>query len=264
MTAGAGSIEAQGLSVTVGSSTLLEPLDLRLKAGELTAIIGPNGAGKTSLVRALLGLTKHTGLVRFGDDQRDAMPGPARARVAAYLPQGQNHAWPLTVADIVALGRHPHGDEDSYDIAPLLHRMGLDQLADRSVLSLSGGEQMRVALARALAVEAQFLFADEPLASLDPHYQFAILDILSREASSGVGVIVVLHDLRHAAAYADRIIMMAGGRVVADGRPEEVLTPERVGTAFGVQTRLETITRGGQSRIEAALPSAAPPQEPSV
>ncbi|MBV6658452.1 MAG: ABC transporter ATP-binding protein [Devosiaceae bacterium] len=252
-------IRASDVAVRVGDTELFAAEDLTLRAGELTAIVGPNGAGKTSFLRALLGLIDHTGSVTYGAQTRDALSLRDRARFAAYLPQGQSHAWPLPVRDVVALGRFPHGDnakQASEIVEQALARLGLSELADRSVLSLSGGEQMRVALARTLVVGASFLLVDEPLASLDPHYQFALLDQLRAEADAGVGVVMVLHDLRLAARAADRLLVIADGQITADGSPADVMTQGLIAKVFGVATRLEEVaTPNGMASV--ALPEGS-------
>lgn len=240
-------LEAKDIAVRVGSKVLLHPASLQLHDGTLTAIVGPNGAGKSTLIKAILGLVAHTGQAMLDAKPLANLPAAARARQVAYLPQGQSHAWPLSVEAVVALGRYPHpekyGDRNDQIVTEVLARMDLETRRDQSVLTLSGGEQMRVALARALAVQARFLLADEPLASLDPRYQFQIMDALAREATAGVGVVVVLHDLALAARYADRIVMLADGRIVTDGPPQDVLTAEALRNAFGVRSQSSTVAR---------------------
>lgn len=251
-------LESKNLSVQVGDKVLLHPTSLSFTNGCLAAVVGPNGAGKSTFVKALLGLTTHTGDVLLDDAPLAALAPKDRAKSVAYLPQGQSHAWPLPVSQIVGLGRFPHGMEGSHAdtvVQQVISRMGLADLRDQSVLTLSGGEQMRVAMARALAVEADFLLADEPLASLDPRHQFAMMDILRSEARGDHGVVVVVHDLRLAALYADRIIMLNEGQVVADGNPEDVLTTQTVTAVFDVATQVETIERADGKCVAVALPT---------
>ena len=250
-------LSALNLSVTVGNRALLQPTDLALKRGELTTIVGPNGAGKSTLVRALIGLAKHDGHVQLDEESLDTLRPKDRAKRIAYLPQGQNHAWPLSVEAVVALGRYPHGDAKGQRpdevVDYLIDSMGLSTLRQRSVLTLSGGEQMRVAVARALAVQADFLLTDEPLASLDPRYQFEIMNRLASEAREGCGVVVVMHDLSLAARYADRVLLMHRGAIVADGPATEVLRDDLVGKAFGVRCIPTDIDRH-DGVISVALP----------
>ena len=247
-------LHAHQLGVAIGSIEPLKPTDLTLQTGQLTAILGPNGAGKSTLVKALLGLIAATGEVRLDEAPLTSLSPVARAKLMAYLPQGQSHAWPLSVEAVVTLGRHPHGGKDDGTVERVLTTLGLAERRMQSVLTLSGGEQMRVSLARALAVEAAFLFADEPLASLDPRYQFEIMTVLAKEAERSKGIVVVMHDLTLAARYADRIILMKDGSVVADGAPGDVLTPQQVESAFSVRTQTSRVRRADGGFVGVALP----------
>lgn len=255
-------LETRKLSACAGSKVLLHPTSLSFTNGCLAAVVGPNGAGKSTFVKALLGLATHTGEVLLDDAPLARLSPKDRAKAVSYLPQGQSHAWPLPVAQVIALGRYPHGQSRSMRggqrdeiVDQMITRMGLEGQRDQSVLTLSGGEQMRVAMARALAVEADFLLADEPLASLDPRHQFAMMDILKNEAHSDHGVVVVIHDLRLAALYADRIIMLSAGQVVADGTPEDVLNTKNVTSVFDVASQVETVQLVNGESISVALPA---------
>jgi iron complex transport system ATP-binding protein len=252
-------LQARNLSVSIGKARLLQPADLSLETGTLTAVLGPNGAGKSTLLKALLGLIDHDGETKLDGKALSSLSPRERAKQIAYLPQGQSHAWPLSVEAVVTLGRHPHGGQpysgqDGNVVECVLDTMGLQDLRGQSVLTLSGGEQVRVSLARALAVEATFLLADEPLASLDPRYQFEIMCVLAGQARGGDGVVVVMHDLALAARYADRIILMKDGAILADGPPETMLSGENVQSVFNVQTRQTDIHRE-DGPINVALPS---------
>lgn len=252
-------LETKNLSVSIGSKMLLHPTSLSFTNGCLAAIVGPNGAGKSTFVKALLGLTTHTGDVLLDDAPLAGLTAKNHAKAVAYLPQGQSHAWPLPVEQVVALGRYPHagrGTPMDDVVDQTIARMELDALRDQSVLTLSGGEQMRVAMARALAVQADFLLADEPLASLDPKHQFAMMDTLKNEVKNGHGVVVVVHDLRLAALYADRIIMLDAGHVVADGPAEAVLTTQNVASVFDVRSQVETLKRMDGRSVNVSLPTA--------
>ncbi|MEO0384392.1 MAG: ABC transporter ATP-binding protein [Pseudomonadota bacterium] len=246
-------LQAKNLSVSIGKARLLQSADLSLETGTLTAILGPNGAGKSTLLKALLGLIDHGGETKLDGKALSSLSPSERAKQVAYLPQGQNHAWPLSVEAVVALGRHPHGGQGDDVVERVLNTMGLTALRNQSVLTLSGGEQMRVSLARALAVEAAFLLADEPLASLDPRYQFEIMGVLAGQARDGKGVVVVMHDLALAARYADRLVLMKDGALLADGAPETVLSGENVQSVFDVHTRASEVHRSDGS-IRVALP----------
>ena len=234
-------IETRALAVSLDGRWVVKDLDVTLARGEFTVIIGPNGAGKTTLLRALAGLEPSWGEVQIGGVAVDQLDLRTRARAIAYLPQGHVFHWPMSVADIVALGRMPHGsglhglsDADHMAISDAMADTETIELADRPVTSLSGGERARVALARALAVTAPVLLADEPGASLDPRHQLRMLETLRHQANDGVAVVVVLQDLAQAARFADRILVMDDGAIIADGPPEKVLDEELLRRVFGV------------------------------
>jgi iron complex transport system ATP-binding protein len=210
-------------------------------------MVGPNGAGKTTLLRALAGLVPTSGDLTVDTSHLARLSLAERARRIAYLPQGHVFHWPMPVAEIVALGRLPRGagaDLSAADRAAIARAMdvtGVAAHAERPVTTLSGGERARVALARVLATEAEIILADEPTASLDPRYQLIVLGILRRHAEAGGTVLAVLHDLGLAARQASRLIVLDHGRIVADGRPREVLTKARLAETFGVNAQIVTL-----------------------
>ena len=235
-------VSAQGLGASLGGRVVVQGIDATLSGGTLVGILGPNGAGKSTLVRALLGLIPATGTVTIDGAPVTGMPRARIARTIAYLPQGQTLHWPLTVERLVALGRLPHltplSRIDAIDRAAIVRAMALAEvagLATRTATELSGGERARVLLARALAVGAPALIADEPLASLDPAHQLQGMEILRAQADDGVLVVAVLHDLGLATRFCDRLLLLQGGRLVADGVPDEVLTPGRLRDVYGVR-----------------------------
>jgi iron complex transport system ATP-binding protein len=165
-----------------------------------------------------------------------------RARTVAYLPQGHSFHWPMDVAALVSLGRYPHADPfsplspaDRAAVARALAATDIEIFAARAVTTLSQGERARVALARALASEAPLLLTDEPTAALDPRHQLLVMELLRRTASAGGAVLAVIHDLTLAARYVDRVLIMQRGRLVADAKPAEALTPQRLAETFGVE-----------------------------
>ncbi|HTG38763.1 ABC transporter ATP-binding protein [Sphingomonas sp.] len=235
------SIVTQNVTVALGGRTVVRDVSTRLDAGALVGVLGPNGAGKSTLVRALLGLIPHEGSVMLDGAPLSSLSRAAIARQVAYLPQGQTLHWPISVERLVALGRLPHlaplsrpDDADRAAIERAMARADIAHLAHRTATELSGGERARALLARALAVEAPALIADEPLASLDPAHQIHGMELLRAEADGGGLVAAVLHDLTLAARFCDRVLVMADGALVADGDPRDVLTPELLAEVYGI------------------------------
>ncbi len=232
-------IAAEALSVTLGRRRVLSDVSVTLAPGSLVGVLGPNGAGKSTLVRALLGLVRHEGQVTI-DGVADLRPAEIARRVA-YLPQGQVLHWPLSVERVVALGRLPHlaplsrmGPQDRAAIEAAMTRVDVVGLRERDATTLSGGERSRVLLARALAQGCSALVVDEPLAALDPRHGLEVAALLRAEADAGALVVAVLHDLGLAARMCDRLLLLSEGRLVADGPPAEVLTPDNLAAVFGI------------------------------
>jgi iron complex transport system ATP-binding protein len=224
------------LSVDLDGRRVVSEVSLAVAKGEVVGLVGPNGAGKTTLMRAALGLIPAT-----GGSNLAVLPPPARARAAAFMPQGREIAWPVTVETLVALGRVPWlparaglRPDDAAAVARALARLDLGALAGRTVTRLSGGEQARVLLARTLAQETPLVVADEPIAGFDPAHQIATLRLFGEIAAEGRGILVSIHDLGFAARYCTRLVLLREGRVAADGPPDAVLTDARLAEVFGV------------------------------
>ncbi|MFT9178926.1 MAG: ABC transporter ATP-binding protein [Zymomonas mobilis] len=213
------------------------------EGGILTGMIGANGAGKTTFLKILAGLqSPERGQVILNDRRLADLSPQQKAEAIAYLPQDRRIQWPVKACDLIALGRLRYGrslnrlnQQDSHAIAHAVETTKTGDLLDRSMDSLSGGEQARILLARALAVDAPILLADEPLAALDPGYAMQIMEVLSQEAQKGRIVVVALHDLTLAARYCDRLILWHRGEIVADGKPETVLTQDRLEQCYHIK-----------------------------
>ena len=239
---------ASGITVTRGSRRIVDHADLTLNAGEFTVLAGPNGAGKTTLARAMAGLIPADGSVTFDGMPLRDLPPRVRARAMSYLPQGHDFHWPMRVDSIVALGREPHADafsqtsvQDRIAIERAMEATGVGEFSDRPITTLSGGERARVAIARALATEASVLIADEPTASLDERHQLIVMDLLRRITQQGTAVLAIIPDLALAMRFADRVVVINEGRIVANDTPPLALTPERIGEVFGISVnRVET------------------------
>jgi iron complex transport system ATP-binding protein len=214
-------------------------------------VLGPNGAGKSTLLSCLAGLqTPDKGRVLVGGQPRTALGMRDLARQIGLLPQGADVHWDVDVATLVALGRYPHRarwgetEADRTAVARAMAATDITQFAARPMTALSGGERARVLLARVLAGEPLWLLADEPLANLDPAHQLDTLECLRDVACGGAGVIVVLHDLNHAIRVADEVLLMCDGRIVAQGVPEDVLTPQSIARTYGVSAHIGTTPDG--------------------
>ena len=263
-------LRSEAVSFAYGGEPVLVDVDFALRAGELTAIVGPNGSGKTTLLRLLAGLLKpDAGRVMLGPVDIRGCPRRRLARRIAFAPQSERPAWALTVFDMVTLGRVAHRGwllpltrRDREVVERALVATDLEALAGRLVTELSGGEFQRVVLARTLAQAPEVVLMDEPTAHLDLRYQVHLLgqlrDLVRERQLSAV---VTLHDLNQAAAYADRIALLHGARILALGPPEEALTAEHLTRAYGVEV---TVIRDPESGYFWIAPTAEIRRQPST
>lgn len=239
-------LSAHDVRVRLGARDVVDGVSAEFQAGTVTAILGPNGAGKSTLLACLAGLRKpQGGRVLLDEADLLTMTPRARARRIGFIPQTPEVAWAVEARILVGLGRTPFigssglSIEDAAAIDRAMAAAGVVELADRDVTTLSGGERGRVLIARALAGDPQWLLADEPLTGLDPGHQLDAGDLFRAMAhEQGRGVIVTLHDLSLAARIADRIIVMAAGKVLADGPPDQALSPVVMEQAYGVKARV--------------------------
>lgn len=230
----------------LGGKTVMADVSLEVAGGEVVALVGPNGAGKSTLLLiAAASLTPDSGEVRMEGVPAGDLPSLILARKRAYLPQYYQAAWLIPVQELAALGRHawggrhydrlPAADRDAVDEA--LKRADVDHLRHAGVRLLSGGEQARANLARILATRADIILADEPCASLDPRHQLDAMEILREESLRGAAVIIASHDLALAERYADRIVVMDEGRIIADAAPGDALSDDVLRDVFAVKRR---------------------------
>lgn len=244
-------LAAHGVVVARGGEALLDAVDFHVAPGEAVALIGPNGAGKSTLLHALSGaITPDGGVVRLDGAALSEWSPAALARRRAVLPQAPELGFPLRVRDVVGLGRSPHAgtsdrERDRMAVTGALAECEVTHLAERMYTRLSGGERQRVQLARILAqigddigdagARARYLLLDEPTNNLDIAHQQRIATTAGCHARRGHGVLAVLHDPNLAAQYADRIVVLVEGRVLADGPPEAIMTEDTMQAAFGVR-----------------------------
>ncbi|MFE6965322.1 heme ABC transporter ATP-binding protein [Agromyces sp. NPDC057679] len=231
-------LETRALTVRIDEALLLDEVDFRATAGRLHALIGPNGAGKSTLLGVLAGDRRpSSGSVSLGGRELGGWPLRELARARAVLTQEHQVSFPFPVREVVEMGRHPWArtaeadDDDAVDRA--MAATDVTHLGLRTVPSLSGGERARVALARVIAQQAHVMLLDEPTAALDLRHQEDVLRLARAHAEAGDTVVVVLHDLNLAAAYADDVTLLDRGRVVTSGSPAEVLTAERIEAVYG-------------------------------
>ncbi|MEU5878997.1 ABC transporter ATP-binding protein [Spirillospora sp. NPDC047279] len=239
-------IAVRDLDVALDGRPVLKGVSLEVPGGSWTAVIGPNGAGKSTLLRAILGLRHGDGEVTVaGTDLRTLKPRQ-RARLVAYAPQSPNLPAGMTVFDYTLLGRSPYiphlGRESARDravAADVLDRLALTGLASRSLDHLSGGERQRVVLARALAQQTSVLLLDEPTTALDIGHQQQVMELIDRlRLADELTVVTTIHDLTLAGQYADRLVLLSGGTVAAEGPPAGVLTRAAIAEHFDARVQV--------------------------
>lgn len=248
-------IEARGLTFRIGGATLLEAANLRLEPGRLVIVVGPNGAGKSTLLSLLAGATRaRAGEILYCGERLETLPARRLAGLRAVMTQNARLAFPFTAYEVTRLGLDVVGrdmprEQTHSIVARSLAAADALHLCERDYGTLSGGEQQRVQFARALCQlfagrrveQRQALLLDEPLASLDLRHQLSVMDAARDIADSGAAVFVVLHDLNIAAAYADELVVMSQGRIVANGRPADVLSDMLVASVFGIDLQMSAV-----------------------
>jgi iron complex transport system ATP-binding protein len=238
-------IETRGLSFSYENRPVLTDLSFAIGAGELAALIGPNGSGKTTLLKLLLGLLPpKTGQVSLHDRPLHSYPVKERAKQIAYVSQQPARSFPMTSLELVVLGRYPHASRFAFSNADMaavesaLRDTDSEHLKDRNFNTLSGGEKQKILIARALAQSAQVLLLDEPTLHLDLYYQLQILTALKRLCQQQrISVITVLHDVNLVSLFADKVLLLSGGKLRAFGPVQEVVTEDRIKDLLGVEVK---------------------------
>jgi iron complex transport system ATP-binding protein len=246
-------LEARGLRAAYGPTRALDGFDAEIGTGELVGLLGENGSGKSTFLKVAARIVAPDGGALLLDGKPLAEIGRREsARQIAYLPQSLDLVFPIRCLDLVLQGRAPHArgfsadsDRDRNRALEAMRACDVEALAERDAGALSGGERRRVFLARAIAQDARVWLLDEPTSGLDPRHRLEFLELLARtHAERGTTVVLVTHEIDLAGEIADRVILMRGGRALASGPPDETLTPDRLREAFGVESRVETDSRG--------------------
>ncbi|MEH6910904.1 MAG: ABC transporter ATP-binding protein [Oceanicoccus sp.] len=239
-------LSAQAISLQINDSIILQSLSTTINTGELVGLIGPNGAGKTSLLKILANLKQpDQGGCRLDGRSFSGISGKEFSQSIAYLEQGAPVYWPLQVRRLVELGRLPHltpwsrlSALDNKMIEQAMQRAEVYHLKNRIVSTLSGGERLRVLLARIFATDPKIILADEPIAALDPYHQLHTMELFRQHCDNHGSAVVVMHDLNTAAKYCHRLILLDHGKIVIDGPPRDVLTPALLNQVYGIEAKV--------------------------
>ncbi|WP_332718356.1 ABC transporter ATP-binding protein [Pelagibacterium mangrovi] len=252
------SLSVAHASLALDGKQILDDVSFSLHPGRLNALIGPNGAGKSSLLRVILGFEPASAArITFEDRDLHALPRKTRARAAALVEQSSATDQPIDVHDAVMLGRLPHqgfwsADTETSDeaiVADALARVGMADFATRRFSTLSGGEQQKVQIARALAQQPRLILLDEPTNHLDLSAQIAVMEILRDLAADGLTILVTMHDLNLTAAWFDHVVALDRGRVVAQGSPDAVIDTQFLATVYGVAATIVPNPASGRPMI---------------
>ena len=263
-------IDARSLSFSVDAVKLLDRVDVSAESGQFVGLIGPNGAGKSTLLRAISNvLSYQKGSVSLHGADLTTLPAREVAELLALVPQIAPYTQGFTAFELVLMGRYPHlgrfqveGQSDDRIARNAMRLTETDQFETRTIETLSGGERQRVFLARAVAQQPQVLLLDEPTSNLDILHQLKILTLVRQLVDDGLTAIAAIHDLNLAARFCDRLVLISGGRVVADGPAEDVLTPELIESAFGVESAIYREPVTGALAISLIAPAGDASTEP--
>jgi len=243
------SFQIKSVSLSMGSKTLISDVSLTVAPGEFLAVLGPNGAGKSTLFKVMAGEYQHySGSMILNDKAFEEYEGRRRASLVGVLPQSSQLSFAFTTYEVVMLGRLPHSSgriKDREIAYRAMEQADVSHLAQALYPSLSGGEKQRVQLARVLCQiwdevpgQSRYILLDEPTSALDLAHQHHTLSLAKELAAQGVGVLSILHDLNLAAQYADRLLLLGDGKVVAQGSVEEILTPDKISKLYGIDVEV--------------------------
>ena len=238
-------LKVEGVEFSYASVPILKDVCMELAESEMLGIVGPNGAGKSTLIRCIDRILKpQRGSILLDERDIKEMRLMELAKKMGYIPQSGHHSFPATVFDVVLLGRRPHlgwraSERDTEKVLEVLQMLNIEDLAMRDINELSGGQQQKVFIARALAQEPDVFLLDEPTSNLDIRHQLEVMDIIKNIVrKEGISAIMAIHDLNLASRYADRIIMMNSGKIFAAGNPDSVLTPDNIKQVYGVEAEV--------------------------
>lgn len=259
-------LQAESVGVQAGTRWLLRDISLQVEPGEIVAFVGPNGAGKSTLLATLAGdIAPMTGRVRLGDQDITSYRPKELALKRAVLPQQAIIQFAFTVREVVQMGRSPRSRslDDEQVVNRVLDQVDAIPLAGRIYPSLSVGEQARVSLARVLAQETELLMLDEPTAALDLRHQQLVMSLSRELAARGTAIVVILHDLNLAAAFADRIVLLRDGLLMADGSPSETMNEPLLSAVFDCAVAVTTHPLTGNPLVLPVSPACTPSLIPS-
>ena len=240
-------LKIKDVEFSYGSVPILNGVCMELARSEMLAIVGPNGVGKSTLIRCIDRILRpDKGNILLDEQEIKEMSMREVAKKMGYVPQNASQAFPATVFDSVLLGRRPHigwrsSEKDGEKVLEILELLGIEEFAMRDFNEISGGQQQKVMIARALAQEADVLIFDEPTSNLDIRHQLEVMEIIENLVhKKKISAIMAVHDLNLASRYADRVIMMYGGSIYSAGKPASVLIPENIAFVYGVEVAVKS------------------------
>ena len=250
-------LQGNNLSLRFNGSDILKDVDITVDAGDFVGLIGPNGAGKTSLLRMLANLQQpDNGTIALDGKPLNAINRKQLAQTLGYLEQGAPAHWPLQVKRLVELGRLPYlspwgqlTGKDKAIVDNAMTQAEVQHLSERIISTLSGGERLRVLIARMFATEPNIVLADEPIAALDPYHQLHTMELFREHCDRGGSAVVVMHDLNMAARFCDRLVLLNQGVVACEGKVDAVLTEDNLACVYGIHAQLDRQTTEGLTVI---------------